>query len=252
MNIAVLLTGELREFELAQRSWGPLRDLNADFYVSTWDISIQKNDYFEIDLVEEVTTEKIKKYLPDAKISILNQENFIPGCRDTEIWAININKLIFHWKNCLELVKKSDKNYDTLILMRPDVFFLIDDSKTFLNCNNNKAIYGTKHITITGLNKEAVNFEKNINYFDYFVFDIFFMGNYDVMKNFIEMCPNNLDKRVHHKLGEHILSLGYYVEIINNFKAVVVRPISRNLKEINFDFTQLSVDHAEWNKHYKL
>ena len=42
MNLAVLVTGMYREFQISIDSWDFINAFDCDFYFSTWDKSIQK------------------------------------------------------------------------------------------------------------------------------------------------------------------------------------------------------------------
>ena len=102
MKVAVLVYGMLREFDTAVKTWNFLNHPDFDFYFSTWSESYQINKNLNIDIREEITEDMITKHIPNAKISILDESNFVfPG----DIVYQN-DKLIFHQKNGLKMIKE--------------------------------------------------------------------------------------------------------------------------------------------------
>ena len=61
-TVAIIVYGEYREFEIAQKSWDFLKTMDSDFYFSTWDISNQ-DETIEKQIISE---DMIKKYFPNA------------------------------------------------------------------------------------------------------------------------------------------------------------------------------------------
>ena len=47
-KMAVLINGEFREFDIAIKSWKFMNEIDCDFYVSTWDKTIQINKKLNI------------------------------------------------------------------------------------------------------------------------------------------------------------------------------------------------------------
>jgi hypothetical protein len=245
MKIAVIVYGPLRQFKIARKSWGIFESLNSDFYFSTWDKSIQKHSKLNIDIVEEITENDILKFYPNANVMIHNESEF-KSMFGSSIWDINIEKMIYHWKYGLKMIDESGIDYDMLILLRSDLYINYPKEKeTLLKMNQCRTIYGVKHITITSINK-------NDGDFDYFVNEVFLMGNYDVMSNVIKSSNINYGSSIHNLFARDILKLGYYVDVIDNFSCVPVRPNSRTLSENDVNFFKLTNDHIEFDKTYKL
>ena len=168
MKVGVIVYGPLREFEIARKSWYIFDSLNCDYFFSTWNRSTQKNEKLGIDLNEEINEKIITQYYPNAKIKIHDECDFISS--SSNIWDVNIEKMIFHWKYGLEMVKNCNIKYDILILLRSDLF--IEYNKPYDNLlflNDSRTLYGVKHITITSINKNNGNF-------DYFVNEVFSWG----------------------------------------------------------------------------
>jgi len=55
MNIAVLISGEYREFEIAHPSWEFDKCGKVDYYFSTWAETSEVNDNLNINIHETVT-----------------------------------------------------------------------------------------------------------------------------------------------------------------------------------------------------
>lgn len=244
MNIAIIVYGPLREFELAHKTWGVLNELNPDFYFSTWDKSEQSHPKLGIEISEFFDEYHIKKYFPESKIKIHDESKF-ESCVKGQ-YNINIDKMIFHWKYGLKMVKESGKIYDILVLLRPDLYFNYHKpAKNLCDLNKPRTIYGMCNIRIVSINETTNNF-------DYFVNDVFFMGNYEVMSNLISKCKNDYGLSIHNELAKEILGLNYYVELIDGLEVVPIRPNSRKSNEYNeIDYLIALDDHILYNKHLK-
>ena len=132
MKIAVLIYGMYREFDIAISSWDFLKKLDCDVYFSTWSTSKQRNKKLDIIVDEEVTEKRILDHVKNARISISD---------DIFSELTNPEKMIFHWKSGLEMIKKHNIKYDYLMLTRPDNYFAfnIDDSYTGMNFSEDVA-----------------------------------------------------------------------------------------------------------------
>lgn len=152
MKIAVLISGDYREFEIAHKSWEFLNNPDVDIYFSTWSRSNQVNEKIGI-----------KKYY---KISEDTIKSVIPNCKGVDIGNIileyslrsNNRRMINRWKVAVRLMMSSKITYDACIIIRPDLY-LIYDSEIFYNWLQNikeDHIYtlngdSTKHIFIQDL-----------------------------------------------------------------------------------------------------
>lgn len=250
MNIAVLVCGQFREFEYAVRSWDSIKSLGCDFYFSTWSKSSQKNDLLNISIEEDINEEKIIKHLPNAVVSILNENDYEFSCETygNVNSSINVKKNIFLWKNCMRLLKESDKQYERVILTRPDIFFtILNNDQPFKNLfsadfkfiNN---IYGLSEITVTEVRKQDDG-RNNM----YFVSDFLFISSFEIMENFIEKCPYFCTTAIHNELSYHILSLGYYVSLIPHVQVTIFRPNSRNRSINEYEWNTIHDDFVKWN-----
>ena len=75
MKVAVLVYGMIREIDIAIKTWNFLNHPDFDFYFTTWSESYQINDNLGIDIREEITEDTIRKHVPNAKISSLNESD---------------------------------------------------------------------------------------------------------------------------------------------------------------------------------
>lgn len=122
MKLALLIAGEYREFEIAIKSWKFLKD-NSDCYFSTWDTTSENIPALDIDFTEEVTEDRIRKYLPNANIKIENP--------DPLKFIHNWQKMIYKWKDVITMMLDSGKEYDAVMLTRPDHYLNYEDDSKF-------------------------------------------------------------------------------------------------------------------------
>jgi hypothetical protein len=132
MKVAVLVYGMYREFDIAVKSWKFLQEIDNDVYFSTWNTSMQKNKRLDIAIDEEVSRDRITKHIPTAIVNV--ESDTLP--------LSNPQKLIYHWKQCLRMMKESGKHYDIIMLTRPDSFKVIQDSKSIYKWNTPNVLYG--------------------------------------------------------------------------------------------------------------
>jgi hypothetical protein len=211
MRLAILVYGMYREFDIAVKSWDFLNYIESDLYFSTWSRSAQKNLRLGITIDEEVTEERIKTHVPTAITSVQLEDNFTS--------LTNPQKLIHHWNNCLKMVRESGKDYDLIMLTRPDSYKVIDKPyQRLFNYNKPNTIYGLDKITFN--NNEP------------FIQDIFFIGNFNVISNLIDTIPNNITS-IHQDLSKHILNLGYVVDTVDRIYVATTRANVRGMKELN-------------------
>jgi hypothetical protein len=136
MKIAVLVSGEYREFDLAHKNWKFLNYPNVDCYFSTWDITKEKNLKLNIDIEEEVTLSRIEKFIKLKDYNIENQD------------VLNldyIKKMFYHWDRVIDLMEKSQIAYDIAILIRPDIILCYNeqiDFMSFLDTIKENCLYG--------------------------------------------------------------------------------------------------------------
>jgi hypothetical protein len=236
MRIAVLVYGEFREFDTLIKHWNFLNEINHDMYFVTWDYSIQIHNHLGIKRERYITDELVKSTVPNAEYQILKESDYF---EDTTYPNRNkAHRVMVHWKKCLDMVKKSGKEYDLIMLTRTDNYteYYITEEK-LQSINRIDAIYGLTNIHLSSPHS-------------LFVQDLFFLGDYKIMSNLIETLPNDLYS-MHNSLSEHIMKLGYYVEKIIDVNITTFRPNCLNMSE-QINFPSVCRKHIEWHTTEKL
>lgn len=217
MKAAVLVDGEFREMGITFDTWRFLKEIDCDVYVSTWSKCIQINKTLDIHIEEDIDENYVRSFFPDAKISINNIDDYDFS---TDVFFHNA-KQIFHWKNCLKMMKESGVEYDIVILTRPDNYFFYKfDSNKFFELNKEKTIYGQDTIHVSGPDKQ------------YFVMEYFFLGSVESMSKMIETLPNEMPGNIHTQLSLHLLSLNMYVHPIYDYNLTLARPTLRGVEKL--------------------
>lgn len=221
MKVAVFVYGMYREFDIAVKSWDFLREIDNDVYFSTWNTSIQKNKRLNITIDEEITLSRIAKHIPGATVNL--ETDSLP--------LSNPQKLVYHWKQCLRMMQESNKEYDIIMLTRPDSFKVIQDSKSIYKWNATNTLYGLERIVSSTTGP--------------FIQDVFFAGNTEVISNLIDTIPSDINS-IHNGLAEHILSLGYEVEEVEGVHIATVRANTRSLSDSELTLSNVFAKTVEW------
>ena len=221
MKLAVFVYGMYREFDIAVKSWKFLQEIDNDVYFSTWNTSIQKNKRLHITIDEEVSRDRILKHIPTATINI--ESDTLP--------LSNPQKLVYHWKQCLRMMKESGKQYDLIMLTRPDSFKVIQDSKSIYKWNAPNVLYGLEKIADSTTGP--------------FIQDIFFVGNTQTVSYLVDTIPSDINS-IHNGLASHILSLGYEVEEVKGVNMATVRANTRSLKDKELTLSTVFAKTIEW------
>jgi hypothetical protein len=231
MKAAILVDGEFREMGITIDSWKFLKEIDCDVYVSTWDKSTQINKSLDIHIEEDINEDYVRGFFPNAIISI-NNINDYDFSSDT---YFNNAKQIFHWKNCLKMMKESGINYDVVILTRPDnyLFYKFDSSK-FFELNKEKTLYGQDTIHVSGPNKQ------------YFMLEYFFIGSVESMSRMIENLPDEMTGSIHTDLALHFLSMDMYVHPIYEFSLILARPTLRGIENLTMEI--INEKFWEWGQ----
>ncbi len=231
MKIAVLVYGMYREFDIAVTSWSFLKKFDCDVYFSTWSRSKQKNKRLGILIDEDVTEKRILSHIEGTTILISD---------DIFSELTNPEKMIFHWKSGLEMIKKRSIKYDYIMLTRPDNYFDFNLYAEDINSERDlteESIYGLEEIRNNGE--------------ELFVQDIFFLGKFDLMKKLIENIPQRLNNvehngSIHHHLAKHILLNGLKVKKIPRTSVVTVRANSRQLNKEEISINTIFQKTMDW------
>lgn len=206
-KIAIIVYGEYREFENVVNSWNFLNDTENDVYFSTWDKSIQKHRGLNIYLNEDITELSIRKHIPNAHISILKygSVNLVGG-----------DYITFHWKNALKMIEQSGERYESIMLTRTDSFMQYESQLVdFHKLNEKNVIYG-----LTDNQDETIQ-------------DIFFIGDFEMMKKFIILLPSHSNNEsldgMHYVLKNQINMLGMNLKKIEHLYMATARPTIRTI-----------------------
>lgn len=113
-RIAVLVSGDYREFEIAHKSWEFINNPNVDFYFSVWKHTTQCNKKLNIHIKETVNKNTIRKFIPNCKgIDIGSPLVAAPH-------RLNSNKMLNRWLKAIKLMIASGVEYDACIIIRPE------------------------------------------------------------------------------------------------------------------------------------
>lgn len=231
MKIAVFIYGEFREFDTVIKYWDFLDKINHDIYLSTWDYSLQINEKLGIFREKHINEDMIKSILPNCEFSILKESDYFEDTEDIKIknrsWRVSV-----HWKKCLELLEKSGKEYDFIMLTRTDNFTIYRLNDELLSqLNRIDTVYGLSYIYLQAPKK-------------FFVQDMFFLGDFKIMSNFIKTFPE-YPISLHEGISEHIMDLNLYIEPIGHVNVTAFRPNCLGLKhELTFD--DVANKHIQW------
>jgi hypothetical protein len=231
-KIAVIAYGEYREFETAVNSWPFINSDEYDVFISTWNISKYENEKLNINLNEIVDIDKIKSIIPTSTVSILNVDEYI------RIYELpNIYKMFFHWNNGLNLIENSGNLYDYIILTRMDSFFI---KKTMNAIDEIKSL---KLYTLYG------DSEINLNTLFPTTQDIFFIGHYNIISNFIRnIMYSPISFGIHETIADWVLLNDIKLERQNMFNIFVLRPTLRNVDISTISDQILITSQNEWWK----
>lgn len=116
MKIAVLISGEYRTFKHCRRTMNFLDDERVDIYVSTWDSSSYVNLKINLNETELVTKEQVELDLGKQATILIDPQDSVKQIKYS-------TKMMDRWQAGMKLIKDSNKEYDYVIVMRPDLFF---------------------------------------------------------------------------------------------------------------------------------
>jgi tRNA A-37 threonylcarbamoyl transferase component Bud32 len=229
-RIAVLVSGEYREFEIAHKSWEFINNPNVDFYFSTWEISKQKNPKLGIGVKENITEHDIRKYLPNCRNIDIGSELKLRISNKT-----NGQRMVNRWIKSIEMVQASGIDYDICIIIRPDLFLTYDSSLFYewLDTIEDNCIY-----TLSDLST-----------LEYFVQDLILISSRKSITNLLKLPVSDLreQKDIHQWLGKELIKIFHQIRQITGIKCSdfsIVRPNSRNKPDINL--TTIKKDAAKW------
>lgn len=119
MKVAILISGEYRTFPVCRKTMKFLDDPTVDIYFSTWDSSHHTHPNLGVFHPEKITQDIIKDAMTGKEIvGLLDDSSMFNNHKYN-------SKMIYKWLSGLELIKASEKKYDAILIIRPDMFFNI-------------------------------------------------------------------------------------------------------------------------------
>ena len=245
-----MVCGEMRQFNIAVESWKFMDSNECDFYFSSWTTSHQYNKKLNIDYLDLISEETITAKIPNSVVSLIDESTF-SHVDELSNKRLNI-KSKFHWKNCLSLINKPDDYYDTVLLIRPDLWFDLDaDWKSILDNQSDDSFFS---------NGGIVNAECGDGVVRPMIHDMFLMGKLSMMRKMISSFTDSIPL-THHDLANQILKCNYDVTKIDYFNMRIVRPnvrlhkglSSKLIDECYFEWaaTHSEADVEHLDKKYK-
>ncbi len=240
MKVALLIAGELREFETAKNFWPFLTIPNLDIYISTWSTSVNHDPINNKKITEIIEEDTLSKSLNFKKIIIEN----LPTSE-----ACGIHLYLYKIRGLIETVIAENIDYDIVIVIRPDLIFTVFPSCDLVehiltNVKQDDIIH-----TIT--NKWKVADTKLAT-------DVIYIGTINTFKKFLNFIPNHpLDHiptlahtDIHSFIGKSYLNNGIEVDNLPIHKWTIARPNSRG--KVNPTFEVLEKDAKNhWEYKYK-
>ena len=184
----LILYGEYRTFDTV---FPQLKKLDeVDIIFSTWDKSTSgcapnQKDWYKEFTLKETNIKVIQKKLPNLKLIVTNQEVHLDK---SVVW-----KIVYHWRNALNHINGT---YDKIFVHRCDMVSNWDMILT--EDLDNQSLYIDCH--------EGWRDDGNL-----WINDMFFYGNGDVVKNFINSITEPLEKLTPPEIHSVLLNT-----IINN------------------------------------
>ena len=245
MKVAILVFGEYRTFETAIKTWNCRFWDDVDYYMSTWDTSIEP-----MDRVKHLVTTKwktdvdenfIKNNLPNVNLKITNSNS------KEYIENHDTNKMIYHWKILYDMVISSGKEYDCIFLVRPDTYFFIQPS--FFDITKVDTLYTFNEVN------EGVH-------------DIFFFGYGNIVLEFLKDVPDKMGN-IHVELANFLKNKfrknldyvksqdGFYYGLMRptsvpSYVSLTERPLEKDDLEPNFIQNDFRKNLKYSESHYDL
>ena len=132
MKTALLIAGELREFETAKSFWPFLNIPDIDIYISTWSTSVKHDPVNNEKITEIIDRETLEKSLNFKKI-------IIEDVPTTEAWGIHL--YCYKIRGLIETILAENIDYDIVIVIRPDLIFTVFPSCDLVEHISNNGIY---------------------------------------------------------------------------------------------------------------
>lgn len=225
MKTALLIAGELREFETAKSFWPFLNIPDIDIYISTWSTSVKHDPVNNEKITEIIDRETLEKSLNFKKI-------IIEDVPTTEAWGIHL--YCYKIRGLIETILAENIDYDIVIVIRPDLIFTVFPSCDLVEHILNNVKHDNIIHTITNNWKIADT---------KLTTDVLFIGTLNTFKKFLTFIPNRkLDSihilewiDIHDFFGKSYLNNNIEVDNLPIHKWTIARPISRGKINPTFD-----------------
>lgn len=230
MNIAVLISGEYREFEIAYPSWSFDKCGKVDYFFSTWNTTSEVNDNLNINIHETVTIDRIQQFLPITNY-IISEPNTM----------FNQQKMMNRWHEGLKLIQNSGKKYDVIVVIRPDLY-------TEFNESLRQFIYDIEPNTIYCHCDFFKNEVRN-------VMDQLFIGDSKSIFKLLDIDYTSPDLKdntnIHDFLADCFNKLYTSVKLIPFERFYIVRSNNRGLTEYSYDIVKANSELWYEQKHLR-
>jgi len=245
MKIALLIAGELREFEIAKNFWTFLNIPNIDIYVSTWSTSVKSDPIKNEKITEIIERDTLEKSLNFKKIIIEDLPTAAANTADASSGSLYLYKI----RGLIETLVAENIDYDIVILIRPDLIFTVFPPYDLVNHILDKVKHDNIIHTITNNWKIADT---------KLTTDVLFIGTLNTFKKFLTFIPNHMLDYIHNTeyidihdfFGKSYLNNAIEVDNLPIYKWTIVRPNSRG--KINPTFEMLESDaKTHWEYRYK-
>lgn len=240
IKFALLIVGEIREFEIARQFWPFLNIPNIDIYLSTWSTSEFENPVYRQQTTEIVEKTNLEKNLNFKKI-------IIEDLPKKFFWGMHL--YLYKIRGLIATLLDENIQYDIVIIIRPDLIFTVFPGHDLVN-----------HL-LTNVKKDNIihTITNNFKISDTkLATDVLMIGTINTFKKFLDFIPNySLDEisklqfiDIHEFIGMSYYNNGIEVENIPIYKWTIARPTSRG--KINPTFEILEKDAKDfWEHKYK-
>jgi len=230
MKIAALVYGEYREFEKAVKSWDIFKNLDIDYYFSTWNTSDQTCKDLGIDKKIDVNHEMINNFYPNSHIIINN----IPS--DLIFHGQNQRKILYHWELLLNKLKETNTEYDLIFVIRFDLFFILQNEYKDEDIFPLDKLFEIRDSNLVCCRKD-----------DDKISEAFFIGRYESILKILTDSFNFEKNNIHVELTEYFVKNNIQtLNLLDFLFFFFVRPNSlENIDISNFeDFRKFGAAHA--------
>ena len=119
---AVIIAGDYRSFDFGAVTMRPFLE-GADIFFSSWSSTALDHDKLDQMAAKQhssVSKERVLGALKDLDVIDIQLDNY-----DRRFWAIRKynSSYVFRWNRGIQLLEKHGKDYDNVLVLRPDLFF---------------------------------------------------------------------------------------------------------------------------------